>query len=562
MKLENNIRKTFIFLIFVVFISLTTLRIFLFDMESSKNENQYDRPKARGTIYDSAMRTLATDLRSYKIYLDLGFLRKIMDYPPISFPTLLSNLNINKDPNKLFESDLKFLYLGEYDNITDVYYKIPADLMKFISVNESFRRISLKAPYISYITGRVVDGEGISGVEKFFDKKLRVGEDVVLSVDVVLQEKIYNLLKNNQIKYRAKSAGAIVMETNTGKIVAMVTTRKWNDAIMGIIEPGSAIKPVIYAIALENGVVGYDFTYECKGKIKILEDVDFYIRDLEAHGLTDLKKALVVSCNTTTVMVARKILEKMGKKGFYEWLRKFGLGEKTGIEIHGEIKGILRKPERWSKIDFAEISIGQGIGVTPIQLIAYVNAIFNVGIYVKPTILKNSETVKKRLVRTDVARYITDALKEAVKRGTGELAQICGVVTYGKTGTAQKITNDRTKKYYSIFVGSAVISNKQYTILVYYDEPSGKYYMGGEVSAPTFSEIVKLIADFYEKKPLVVYKGVVPNFIGLSLKDVIYISTRYNYNIKVTGNGVVKKQSPLPGQLYNGEVIHLKLDVP
>ena len=535
-------------------------------------------PPERGKIEDKNGRVLATNAQIYKAYLDLSFLRRYYDRTDFgSRKEIEAALNLLGLPEEILDSDKRFILLGTSRKREDLLSEIPPSILPFVNVSMEMKRIGVKDSSIPTIIGKVIDGKGIGGVEQYMDEVLRGkrwgdiklrytgfinlqpevlgfnppidGSDVKLSLDLDLQRFIYSEILRAVRESSAVSGGAIMMEVKTGKILAMVTTRDWNDNVLGYIEPGSTIKPVIYSIALQSGAIDTSFHHTCKGWIKPVENLNIRIGDIKAHGDVDLEKALVESCNTASVKIAKRIVEKIGKRGFYEWLKRFGFGEKTGIEIAGEVAGALRKPEEWSAIDFAEFAIGQGIGVTPIQLIAALNTVVNGGVYVKPSILLDSSVVKRRVIDKRVANLIKSFMVEVVEKGTGVKAKVANLKIAGKTGTAQKAEGGKyVKKYRSLFVGAFPADDPEYILLVQIDEPKGKY-LGGDVAAPLFARIVEGMRQMKREKPLRVYPGVLPDLKGLSLKDVLSVAKILNLNPIVHGSGIVVRQSPSAGTL-------------
>jgi len=584
----KNKKALLIYSIFSLFLAYSIIHLILFPGEKNFSSIwRYAFPPKRGSITDSNGKTLAADDYEYKAYLDIRFLRTVLKtsnqerYEEISrkVAILLRNFDLETQAASILNSGDSFLFLGSFKEKDEIVRRIPPGFLPFISINITTKRFKTSEYSLGSLIGTVVDGKGVGGVEGFCDEKLRGkkdgeiivamsrfprmapiikriippidGNNIALSIDYDIQSMVYLEILRKVVETSADAGGAIVMETKTGKIKAMVTTRNWNNNIMGIIEPGSSIKPIVYAVALETQTATEGFEHHCTGKIKPVEDLNIYIGDVRSHGDVDFKKALIVSCNTATVKIAELLKEKIGEKGMYEWLKKFGFGTKTGIEIAGEVGGLFRDYKKWSAIDFAEISIGQGIGVTPLQLIAALNTIFNNGVYVKPSVIKDSEKVEKRILSERVADEIRDILKDVVEVGTGELAKVPGVKIAGKTGTAQKARAGgyNKKSYYSIFIGSFPADNPKYTILVYIDNPKMGEYLGGEVAAPVFANIVRNIIKMKKTAPLVVYRDVVPDLRGLSLKDVLYIKKHFGFDVKIHGTGIVSTQKPEPGSL-------------
>lgn len=575
-------RVFFIFIIFIIFLGLAFIGLITTpSLILKKNVWNYSIPPARGNILDKSGRNCATDILFYVAYLDVNYLKKHIN-PRLeeSLVNLLKNFNLHLKVDDVLNK--KIIKLGEYEDRDDILRKIPVDLFPYINISLEYRRSKVNKFGVGAIIGTVIDGKGRYGIEGYFDDilkgkkngKLRVklygtlkiqpkiveyippinGKDIKITIDLDLQRMIYKELLNYVKEHKAICGHVIVMESKTGKIRAMVTTSKWNDIVMGYIEPGSSIKPVIYSIALETKSVTFDMTHNCVGWIRLVENLKYMIRDIEAHGLVSLEEGIIKSCNSMTVMVSRAIRDHIGIEKFYQWLRKFGFGEKTGIELDGEIEGILREPNKWSAIDFAEIAIGQGIGVTPIQLISALNVFANNGYYVKPTILEDSEIKKKLVVSSKTAQFIKNAMEKVVEVGTGKMARVQGINIAGKTGTAQKaIEGKYTNHYHSIFVGFFPSDDPEYTILVHIDDPKDGY-LGGEIAAPLFSKIVKILT-FKKTYKIKIVKKVMPNLIGLSLKDALLILKSMGItNVKYKGEGVIVNQSPLPGSFRIEEV--------
>ena len=575
-------RVFFIFIIFTIFLGLAFIG--LITTPSSilrRNVWSYFIPPTRGDILDKSGRNCATDLLFYVAYLDVNYLKEHLD-PRLetSLLDLLRNFNLHLKIDDVLNR--KIVKLGESEERDDILRKIPIDLFPYVNISLEYRRSKINEFGVGVIVGSVVNGKGKYGVEGYFDDilrgkkrgKLKVkiygtlkiqpevveyvppvnGKDVRIAIDLDLQRAIYKELLDHVRKHRATCGHVIVMESKTGKIRAMVTTSNWNDIVMGYIEPGSSIKPVVYSIALETESVSPDMTHNCAGWIKPVENLKYVIRDVEAHGLVNLEEGIVKSCNSMTVMVSRAIRDHIGEEGFYQWLRKFGFGRKTGIELDGEIEGVLREPSEWSVIDFAEIAIGQGIGVTPIQLISALNVFANDGYYVKPTILEDSKVEKRPVVSSKTAQFIKNAMKKVVEEGTGRMARVQGISIAGKTGTAQKAVEGKyTNHYHSIFVGFFPSDDPKYTILVHIDDPKGEY-LGGEVAAPLFSKIVRVLTSkkIYKIK---ITKGVMPDLRGLSLKDALLILKSMGVaDVKYKGEGVIVDQSPPPGSFEIKEV--------
>jgi len=540
----------------------------------------------RGNIYDCNGNILATNEAVYDLYLDVDFLHELSKSGKVRFDEELKKIGkyFNIDYNqlkRLISSGEKFIRLA-YGVNEDFVNNLPDDFRE-ISVNKRYRRIYPLNKLVGQVIGKVLeDGSAVSGIEKYMDDLLKPkkngvieydrrgpyrtfgkiirkeepedGKDIYLSLDLNIQKLIKSEIDKAVKREKALGGICIVMETKTGEIKGLYTTYPWNRAIMGYFEPGSLMKPVVYSIAVQQKLVFEDDEFECNGKIRPVEGVNVVITDIEKHGLQDLKTAFANSCNVATVKIAQRISKVIGDIGYYKLLREFGFGEKTGIEYYGEIRGLLREPSKWSKIDFAEISIGQGIGVTPIQMIQAVNAIANDGVLVRPTLIKNKKTERKRVISSETAKFVRGLMRGVVERGTGRLANSEIVKIAGKTGTAQKAINGvySKDKYYSSFIGFFPYEDPKYTMLVIIDEPGLDRYYGGEIAAPVFKKIAENIVkpEEHKNKSFKVYPWKLPDFTGLTLRDVLDALKLLKIDeskVVIKGNGRVVKQDPAPG---------------
>lgn len=548
-------------------------------------------PASRGQILDAQGRLCAYDEFIYVAYLDIDYLKKSkIDRLRPHLQLLLRNFNMSKSVEDVLSAKHRFMRLGEGSSRDEIMSLIPTEMLPFVSIELETRRRRFTDFGMDKILGTVTAGRAFGGVEQALDSvlsgkkdgklflrfsgfvtltpKLEAlespidGKDVQLTIDLDFQRVCYEEIVRAQRQNQALSAGVIVMETKTGKIRAMATTRNWNDLVLGYFEPGSALKPIVYAIALESGVLSGKEIFNCTGQVKPLPELNVIVRDIDVHGAVDLNKALIHSCNSATIMIAKQIKEKIGEASYHDWLRKFGFGERTNIEIAGEIEGVLRKPNQWSKIDFAMISIGQGIGTPPIQFLAAFNTIANFGKFVKPTLIESSSVVERYVISEQTATFIREALERVVLEGTGKRANVVEVGVAGKTGTAQKLVDGKDReKYFSIFVGYFPAEDPLYTVLVYLDEPSSGTYLAGEVAAPIFASIVKRILQIRKEHPLSVPASTMPDLRGLTIRDALLILNQLGVrNIEVEGVGRVREQYPKPGSVdFKEQTIILKL---
>ncbi|MCK6509046.1 penicillin-binding protein 2 [Myxococcota bacterium] len=342
------------------------------------------------------------------------------------------------------------------------------------------------------------------------------GADLVLTIDKSIQYIAEMAMGRAMEKTRAKRGVAIVMEPNSGDILALVVKPDFdpnkfsevqaairnNAALSNPFEPGSTMKPITMAAAMNMGLVKpEERIHDESGRMQIGRRT---IRDdhPKRRPLTPLE-IIKYSSN----ICSAKIGFRMGKERFHQQLKAFGFGERSDIGLPGESRGILSSPHRWSQIGLANIAFGQGIAVTPIQLTAAINTIASDGLYYKPRLFKQIidpkgkvtrkfETAPRRVISSDVAQRIGLMMESVIGApdGTGKSARVDGVRAGGKTGTAQKpIPGGRGygKDRIGSFVGYAPVDQPRITVLVVIDEPKSPCKYGGCTAAPAWSEIVR-----------------------------------------------------------------------
>jgi len=416
-----------------------------------------------------------------------------------------------------------------------------------IGVPQEKKRVYPKGSIASQVIGFVgMDNQGLSGIELGFDKYLKgvegrlvtesdprgrelvgahareiqsptEGLAVVLTIDETVQYIAERELKAAIGEHGADAATIIVMDVKSGEILAMASKPDFDPnrylkyspslwqsgAVLDVYEPGSTFKLVTVAAALEDGAVGLKDRIKCPPQIKIGGRT---IRN--AHRLKDIGETATVSeiithsINTGTSAIAMEL----GEKKLHDYIRLFGFGERTNVGIPGETRGIVRDVENWSKPDIATISFGQGIAVTPLQMLSAVATIANGGRRVKPSLVKRIESVDRDFVKTfprqDMGRVISEKTADDVKKmmrmvveeGTGKYAKIAGFSVGGKTGTAQKVRPGGggywPGHYIASFAGVAPLSDPGIAIIVTVDDPKGVHW-GEKVAAPVFKRVAE-----------------------------------------------------------------------
>ena len=369
----------------------------------------------------------------------------------------------------------------------------------------------------------VFNSDGRQQAFRSFEVEAQPGQSVVLTIDQNIQYQAERVLLAAVAQTRAKSGTVLVLEPKTGEILALAnaptfdpnTAKKiaadvrTNQALQNIYEPGSTFKIVAYSAAIEEKLVRPDDPIDCQmGSINLFGRT---IRDTHAYGTLTITEALAKSSNVAAI----KLGMRLGKERMYDYMMRYGFNQKTGIELKGETRGVVRKPEKWHPSSMGSVAMGQEVGVTPIQMAAAFATIANDGVRVAPHLVRevrdaNGQVLQRttpethRVVSAETARTLRPMLEDVTLNGTAKAAQLDGYTAAGKTGTAQKIdpaTRAYSKtKYVASFVGFAPAENPAVVIIVVIDEPVGGYY-GGVVAAPIFREIAESVLPYLDVAP-------------------------------------------------------------
>ncbi len=410
------------------------------------------------------------------------------------------------------------------------------------------RRFYPKGPLLSHVLGFAgMDDRGLEGVELRYEQYLRgekravilqrdalgravfpkglneegaaAGHSLTLTVDEVVQYIAEKELDEAVSRSNAKSGTIIVMDPRSGAVLAMAVSPRFdpntvgdlapdrwrNRALTDTYEPGSTMKVVIAAAALEEKVMTPgSMIYGENGQFAIANTI---IHDHEKAGWMTFAQMIQKSSN----IGAAKVGMALGEWRVYDYLKEFGFGDKSGIDLPGETAGLLRGPRQWGKRSLASISMGQEVGVTPLQMVTAVSAIANGGVLMKPYVVseirngkgqlvaQNMPQAKRRVISADTARTLTTLLEGVVTSGTGGKAAIPGFRVAGKTGTAQKV-DPRTGKYSSTllvgsFLGYVPAEDPRLAMIVVIDEPRGEGW-GGVVAAPVFRRVGEQVLNY------------------------------------------------------------------
>jgi cell division protein FtsI (penicillin-binding protein 3) len=499
----------------------------------------------RGSIYDRNMHPLAMSIpvdSAFAVPSELGD-------EELAARLLSGVLGIPRDILEArLESSRSFVWIAR---------KLPPDKkeavealnLKGIYFQKENQRIYPKRDLGSHVLGFVdLDEKGLGGIEYELDSQIRSksekiivmadarqrwfdggnaprerGANVILTLDEKVQYIAERELAAAIAKTHAIAGTAMVMNPNTGEILGLANWPKYNpnaanDAppearinrgVSALYEPGSTFKLITLAAAFDQGITHPEEVFDCEnGAVYV---AGHRIRDHKPFGFLQVSDILAQSSDVGAI----KIALRLGAPKFYDYIRAFGFGQPTGVDLPGESKGIVRRLESWSAISIGSISMGQEVGVTPIQLISAVSAIANGGMLFKPHVVAElrrgdqvlppqgplASTEPRRVIRPETAATLRRLMEGVVLNGTGTRAHLDGWTAAGKTGSAQKI-DPATGRYsrtqlIASFTGFAPISNPAVTILVSLDSPVGEHE-GGQIAAPVFKRIAEQVLPYLD----------------------------------------------------------------
>ncbi len=420
--------------------------------------------------------------------------------------------------------------------------------LKGIYLQKENQRFYPKRDLAAHVLGFVdLDEKGLMGIERELDSQIRGkserivvmadarqrwfdggqakrerGASVVLTLDEKIQYIAERELAAAMAKTRSLAGTVIVMNPNTGEILALANWPKFNPnkagdappenwmnrAVSAIYEPGSTFKLITLAAALDQGITRPDEVFDCENGAVYISG--HRIRDHLPFGMLTVSEILAKSSDVGAI----KIALRLGAPRFYDYVRAFGFGSQTGIELPYESRGRV-EPLDWKPVSTAAISMGQEVGVTPIQLVSAVSAIANGGLMYKPHIVAElrrggkvspredpvATAEPKRVIRAETAATLRQLMEGVVLHGTGPAAHLDGWTSAGKTGSAQKIDPSTghysPTQFFASFTGFAPINNPAVTILVSLDSPVGPHE-GGQVAAPVFKRIAEQVLPYLD----------------------------------------------------------------
>src|ERR1700730_5682045 len=525
---------------------LVYLQIFRYGSFVKQAEHQqqrgFDVSAKRGVIYGRAGRELAMSIQ-----VDSAFA------VPTEIPDLPSTISlisrITREDPRVVLSDCRnhktFCWVARKAD-EETIDRIKSLNLRGIHFQKESRRFYPKRELAAQVIGDVgTDDGGLSGIEREFDDELRgrtgkmsisvdarkqwfssiqkrpePGENLVLTIDQNIQYIAERELEQAMHDTQALAGTVVVENPHTGEILALANRPTFNPnlrkevtpaamknrAVSDVYEPGSTFKLVTISAALEEKITNPNEVFDCQMGSIVYNGMR--IRDSKPHGLLPVWGVLAESSDVGAI----KIALRLGEDRFYKYIRAYGFGQQTGIELPGETRGLTKPVSRWSKVSIAAISMGQEIGISPLQLTGLVALFANDGVWVAPRIVKGPvepqgtpQTVafhpgaSHRVISSYTAAEMRAMMQKVVLEGTGRKAILEGYSSAGKTGTAQKVdpaTGVYSKtKYIGSFAGFAPVNNPQIVVAVILDSAVG-LHQGGQVSAPVFRRVSQQVLEY------------------------------------------------------------------
>ena len=553
-------------LIFARLFTLQIVRHHEFEERAERQqEHTFEVAPRRGVLYDRNLHELATTVLSDSIY---------------AVPSELKNKQaavhalaaiVHTDPEDAYTSETQMMArVNASRGFAWVARRLPtaesarvrALNLKGVYVQKEFQRFYPDNQMAAQVLGYVgVDDNGLGGLEQRFnaglhgqpgrmyaamDARRRVlgsavkapdpGENLALTIDENIQYIAERALDAAMARTHADNGTIVIQDVHTGQILALAIRPTFNPndfrhatsallrdhAVSDVYEPGSIFKLVTYSAAMDMKVTTPDEIVDCQGGTMVLAGRVIHDDKSDHYGKIPVREALAHSSNIAAIKTALKL----GQDNFYHYIREFGFGQRTHVELPGETRGLLRPVNKWGPSSIGSIAMGQEIAVTPVQLATMVSTIANGGIYLPPHIVmetqpghtgdpesglvaqpvRNGEELPEslpagahRVISTMAAAQMRSMMEGVILNGTGRPAQLNGYSAGGKTGTAQKI-DPATHRYsktmhFASFAGFAPVNEPVISVVIVFDDPRGAYY-GTAVAAPVFAEVAQQVLEY------------------------------------------------------------------
>jgi cell division protein FtsI (penicillin-binding protein 3) len=533
----------------------------------SQQQRTFEVAPRRGVLYDRNLRELAMTVLVDSVYAvpsevgenkasDAALLAKIVHTDPLDHFTTEHMIEARMNASRNFAWVARKLDPDTASRVKELN-------LKGIYFQKEFKRFYPNGDLAAHVLGYVgTDDDGLGGLEREFDDDLHgtpghmltaidakrhvmgseavqdpmPGENLVLTIDSNIQYMAERALDAQMAKVKANHGTVVVQDPRTGQILALAVSPRFNPndsrhvdadsltnlAVSDVYEPGSTFKLVTYSAALDAAGVQPTDMVDCQGGVMTMYGRTFHDdkSDMGMHLVT-VQTALEHSSDVG----AAKMAMKVGPQTFYKYIKAFGFGERSGIELPSETRGLLQPPRKWGSTSILSIAIGQEVAVTPVQLVSMVSTIANGGVYMPPHVLLQSTDEMKggaklqpaafhpgnelpnplpdgahRVIKELTAAKMRAMMQGIVMEGTGKAAQLNGYSSAGKTGTAQKIdpathTYSHTKLVAS-FAGFAPVSSPAISVTVVIDTPTVGSLYGAAVSAPVFHDVAQQVLEY------------------------------------------------------------------
>lgn len=514
---------------------------FLVEFAKRQHSLVIEIPPERGPILDRNLKEFATNLKVPSIYA-VPRLISARERGGLAFQ-VSKILNLDRSfVQERLGRDKAFIWLKRRTSVREA-----DEIRKLknpkLGITYEPKRFYPHSQMLSNVIGFCnVDTIGVEGLELLYDQKLvgRMGyrytrrdalgrelaafeeklipqvdgARLILTIDQYIQYVTEEALEEAFRNYRAESAVAIVMNPKTGELLAVASrptfdpnrlgdsdvSHRRNRPVTDMFEPGSVFKIVTAAAALNEGKVTLEDVFDCEeGEWRVRPSR--VIHDVHPYGRLSFPEVIIKSSNIGTVKVAMRL----GQETLYRYIKEFGFGERTGIDFPGEVSGILRPLDRWSKISITSIPFGQEVAATALQMLKAVSVIANGGHGVRPYLVreirdehgvvlsKTEPQVSEPILKPQVAAVMNQILERVVTEGTGNRAKIKGIRVAGKTGTSQKLDPNggySHNHFVGSFIGYAPAEDPMLAMIVSINDPK-PYYYGGTVAAPVFKEVME-----------------------------------------------------------------------
>lgn len=597
-------------------------------------------PADRGVIYDSNMSVLAESASAWLVFVNPSKIKDDAQRNLIAegLANIFNDEDLDKKAiyDKIGDKDYGYVKIKgkiEYETQVKVQEFIDEkDLYAIVCIDPDTKRYYPFGNFASTVIGMTnVDGEGRMGVELKYDDTLtgvagriitardghsnlmnvnyetkhdaKQGTSLVLTIDKTIQHYLEKGLSQAVVDNKALSAYGIVMNVNTGAVLAMstmpdydlnnpweITDKKtlkklakikdkekysaayneeiykmWrNKTISDTYEPGSVFKIFTAAAGLEEGVITADSTYTCTGSLQVADNL-IHCHNTSGHGTQTLEQGLMNSCNPFFITIG----QKLGTDRFYKYFKAFGFTEETGIDLPAEatpVGGVTyHKKEDMGISQLSSSSFGQTFQVSAIQMITAVSAVANGGKLMEPyvvakqldqegnTVYENTPTVKRQVVSESTAETVISMMESVVSKGTGKNAYVPGYRVAGKTGTSEKLTVDG--EYIASFVGCAPADDPQIAVLIVIDEPQGASHGGGAIAAPVAGSVIEQTLKYMNVEPVYTDEELsklnasTPDVSGMTVSQAKNVVENSGFTARVVGNGdKVVSQYPIKAQ--------------